>query len=92
MPTMPATDGLGRWGKRSLVAFYAVFAIFVVNLMLGRGRAAFGWDLPVPLNDVGEYLALLLSALFFTIGTLIHEHVDETPAGDDRSGDESHQR
>ena len=64
-------------------------SLFAANVLIGRGRAAFGWDIPVPLDDVGEYLALLLSALFFTVGTLIREHVNEhkNAAGDDRSGD-----
>ena len=74
-------------GNLSLAAFCGIFALFAANVLIGRGRAAFGWDIPVPLDDVGEYLALLLSALFFTVGTLIREYVDENAAGDDRPGE-----
>jgi hypothetical protein len=73
-------------GNLSLAAFCATFALFAANVLLGRGHAAFGWEVPVPLDDVGEYLTLLVSALFFTVGTLIREYVDENGAGDDRPG------
>lgn len=73
-------------GNLSLAAFCGIFTLFAANVLIGRGRAAFGWEIPVPLNDVGEYVTLLLSALFFTVGTLIREYADENAAGDDRPG------
>ncbi len=79
-------------GNLSLAAFCGIFALFAANVLIGRGRAAFGWDIAVPLDDVGEYLALLLSALFFTVGTLIREYVDENATGDDRPGETTNPR
>jgi hypothetical protein len=76
-----------RLGSLSLFAFCATFALFAANVLIGRGRAAFGWEIPVPLDDVGEYVSLLLSALFFTVGTLIREYIEENAAGDDRPGE-----
>ncbi len=81
-----------RLGNLSLAAFCATFALFAANVLLGRGRAAFGWEIQVPLGDVGEYLVLLLSALFFTAGTLIREYVDENATGDDRPGETTNPR
>ena len=56
----------------NLGAFLALAALFLANVLLGKARVLWGWDLPL-LADVWEFLLLLLVALFFTLAALQHE-------------------
>lgn len=69
----PSING-SRWSNYSFTAFCVLFAVFLINVLLGKASVSFGWDFPFLLNDVGEYLVLLSAALFFTVATLIREH------------------
>ncbi len=91
-PPQPASQ---RWGKVTLLAFFVLAGLFVLDILLGKASVLFGWQLPFLLGDVGEYLVLLSTALFFTIATLIREHREnnagEPPAEDLASGSQPHQ-
>jgi len=64
----------------NLWAFLVLAALFLANVMLGKARVLWGWDLPL-LRDVWEFLLLLLVALFFTLAALQHErHVGDRAA------------
>lgn len=56
----------------NLWAFFVLAALFIANVLLGKARVLWGWDLPL-LPDVWEYLLLLLVALFFTLAALQRE-------------------
>jgi len=56
----------------NLWAFLVLAGLFLANVVLGKARVLWGWDLPL-LPDVWEFLLLLLVALFFTLAALQHE-------------------
>ena len=91
-PPQPASQ---RWGKVSLFMFCVLAGLFILDILLGKASVLFGWQPPFLLGDVGEYLVLLSTALFFTIATLILEHREnnagEPPAEDLASGSQPNQ-
>lgn len=58
-----------------------LFALFCFNVLLGKARVTFGLTLPFLLHDVAEFLLLLISALFFTLGALAREQVVGSRSG-----------
>jgi hypothetical protein len=56
-----------------LAAFALLFILFWLNVLLGKARISFGWELPFLLGDVAEYLLLLATALFFTLAAIGRE-------------------
>jgi heme A synthase len=70
----PVVDPRSARRARLLMAVAALlFALFCLNVLLGKARVAFGLELPFLLRDVAEFLLLLLSALFFTLAALARE-------------------
>ena len=77
-----------RMGSVCLVLSGLLFVAFVMDVLLDKARIVFGWSLPIRLSDVGEYLALLSAAFFFTVATLLHENDcrdDDSPSDPDRT-------
>ncbi len=64
---------LQRWGRFCQWMFLVLFFLFVLNVLLGKAEIAFGWRVPFLLSDVAEYLLLMATALFFTLGALARE-------------------
>jgi hypothetical protein len=64
---------LKRLSNLSLAVFCILFLVFTANILLGKARAALGWDVLIRLSDVGEYLVLLSAAFFFTVASLLRE-------------------
>ena len=56
-----------------LAVFSLLFLLFWLNVLLGKARISFGWEIPFLLNDVAEYLLLLATALFFTLAAIGRE-------------------
>lgn len=59
-----------RWLLRTCLL---LFALFSLNVLLGKAQIVFAVDLPFLLPDVPEFLLLLFSALFFTLAALARE-------------------
>lgn len=59
-----------RWLLRACLA---LFALFCLNVLLGKAQILFALELPFLLPDVPEFLLLLFSALFFTLAALARE-------------------
>src|SRR3546814_13159660 len=80
----PVVDLRSAQRSRWLMAVCALsFALFCLNVVLGKARILFGLELPFLLPDVPEFLMLLLSALFFTLAALAREKsVGSRAAGD----------
>lgn len=57
----------------NLGAFALLFLLFWLNVLLGKARISFGWQIPFLLGDVAEYLLLLATALFFTLAAIGRE-------------------
>lgn len=70
----PVVDSRSERRSRLLMAAAALlFALFALNVLLGKARVVFALELPFLLRDVAEFLLLLLSALFFTLAALARE-------------------
>jgi hypothetical protein len=71
--TTNGRNGANRKGRGFLVVFYILFALFTLNILLGKASVQFGWDLPFLLSDVTEFLLLLVSAVFLMLAALMRE-------------------
>jgi len=70
------------------LAFGAVFLLFAANVLAGKAQITFDWRAPLLLNDVSEYLLLMVAALLFTLGTLFRERAaEETGDAGNRDND-----
>lgn len=67
------TGGANRKGRGFLIGFFVLFALFTLNILLGKAGIQFGWDLPFLLGDVPEFLLLLAAALFLMLAALMRE-------------------
>lgn len=66
-------NGASRKGRGFLLVFYVLFALFTLNILLGKAGVQFGWDLPFLLGDVSEFLLLLVAAVFLMLAALRRE-------------------
>src|SRR3546814_15805083 len=80
----PVVDLRSAQRSRWLMAVCArSFALFCLNVVLGKARILFGLELPFLLPYVTDFLMLLLSALFFPLAALAREtSVGYRAAGD----------
>ena len=72
-PEQNQTNGASRKGRGSLIVFFVLFALFTLNILLGKASIQFGWDLPYLLGDVPEFLLLLVAAMFLMLAALGRE-------------------
>ncbi len=56
-----------------LAAFALLFLLFWLNILWGKAKISFGWQVPFLLSDVAEFLLLLVTALFFTLAAVCRE-------------------
>lgn len=68
-----ASGNANRKGRGFLIVFYILFALFTLNILLGKAGVQFGWDLPFLLGDVPEFLLLLVAAVFLMLAALRRE-------------------
>ena len=76
------THSAGRRGGRYLAVFIVLFGLFTLNVLLGKARIQFGWDVPFLLGDVPEFLLLLVAAVFLILAALGREQ-DRDRSGTD---------
>ncbi len=57
----------------NLGAFALLFLLFWLNVLLGKAKISFGWQIPFLLSDVAEFVLLLATALFFTLAAVGRE-------------------
>ena len=70
---MGSSGNTGTPGRGTLAVFYAVFAVFVANILLGKARLVFGWQEVPVLNDITEFLLLLVAMVIFVVAALQRE-------------------
>ena len=51
----------------NLGAFALLFLLFWLNILWGKAKISFGWQVPFLLSDVAEFLLLLATVVFFII-------------------------
>jgi sugar phosphate permease len=72
-----------RWARIALGVFIALFGLFLANILLGKARLLYGWEVPFLLNDIAEFLLLLMAAAVFTVATQLYEQQQkDTPEED----------
>ena len=59
--------------RLNLGTFALLFLLFWINVLLGKAKISFGWQIPFLLSDVAEFLLLLATALFFTLAAVGRE-------------------
>ena len=63
--------------RLTLAAFWVLFGVFVLNVLLGKAAISFGWEgLPL-LSDVAEFLLLLVAMVIFVVAALQRETARE---------------
>ncbi len=67
----------------NLAAFALLFFLFWCNVLLGKAKISFGWQIPFLLSDIAEYLLLLATALFFTLAAIGREALVSRDRGAD---------
>lgn len=77
---MPSPRKITTKARLTLAAFWVLFGVFVFNVLLGKAAIAFGWEgLPL-LNDVAEFLLLLVAIVVFVVAALQREAASEPKA------------
>lgn len=79
---MKTTGRLWKQSHLYLRMSVGLFVLFAVNILAGKAEIAFDWQAPFLLSDVAEYLLLLTTALFFTLGALTREANTVAASGD----------
>ncbi len=74
---MSEIDRLRKSARINLWIFGLLFILFWVNVLLGKAKISFGWQVPFLLSDVAEYLLLLFTALFFILAAVGRESLVE---------------
>ncbi len=64
---------LRRLNRANLGVFVLLFLLFWLNVLLGKAKISFGWQVPFLLSDIAEYLLLMVTALFFTLAAIGRE-------------------
>jgi hypothetical protein len=70
--TAPATSPANRRGRTAFALAAAGLSIYFVNIVVGMAAVKLGWHVG-RLNDVWEFLIVLLSMIFFVAGVLAVE-------------------
>lgn len=69
----PRPEPARQRGDGYLLVFYVLFALFTIDVLLGKASIQFGWGLTFLLPDVPEFLLLLVVAVFLTLAALRRE-------------------
>ena len=68
--------------RLTLAAFWLLFGVLVLDVLLGKAAIAFGWvGLPL-LSDVAEFLLLLAAMVVFVMAALQREAATEQNAAE----------
>ncbi len=64
---------LRKVNRANLGIFVLLFFLFWLNVLLGKAKISFNWQVPFLLSDIAEFLLLLVTALFFTLAAIGRE-------------------
>ena len=68
-------------GRTALAVFFVCFAVFILNVLLGKLSIVLGWENVPLLGDVPEFLLLLLSVTIF-VAAFLQREAAERNGGD----------
>ena len=66
---------LRRLNRANLGIFVSLFLLFWLNVILGKAKISFGWQVPFLLSDIAEFLLLMVTAVFFTLAAIGRENL-----------------
>ena len=76
----------GKGGKVALFTFYLLFAIYFVNVLVGKAKVSYGLNLP-HLGNVAEFLLLSVACVALIVAALKKEAA-ENKSSTEIKGDE----
>lgn len=76
----------GKEGKGALITFFLLFAIYFVNVLVGKAKVSYGLNLP-HLGNVAEFLLLLVACVALIVAALKKEAA-ENKSSNEIKGDE----
>ena len=65
-------------GRLAYIVAALLLCAYGVNVLIGKGNASFGWQLPHA-GDVAEFLSVLGAMSFFVTGLMHNEAAPKTP-------------
>ncbi|MGB5424198.1 MAG: hypothetical protein WBN03_18690 [Desulfobacterales bacterium] len=76
----------GKEGKGALITFFLLFAIYFVNVLVGKAKVSYGLNLP-HLGNVAEFLLLFAACVSLIVAALKRE-ASEMKSSNETKGDE----
>ena len=76
----------GKGGKAALFTFYLLFAIYFINVLIGKAKVSYGLDLP-HLGNVAEFLLLFIACVALIVAALKAE-TSESKSSNETKGEE----
>ena len=68
--------------RANLGIFVLLFFLFWLNVIPGKAKNNFGWQVPFLLSDIAEFLPLLVTTLFFTLAAIGRENLLQQERGE----------
>lgn len=65
-------------GRRAYILAALLLCAYGVNVLIGKGSALFGWQIPRA-NDLAEFLSVLAAMVLFVIGLMRNEAAARPP-------------
>ncbi len=72
MAVMQNNKTNGKEGKVALFTFFLLFAIYFINVLIGKARVSYGVDLP-HFGNVAEFLLLSVACIALIVAALKKE-------------------
>ena len=72
MPAQQENRTNGERGKGALLTCYVLFALYFINVLLGKANISYGLNIP-HLGSVAEFLLLTLSCVLLIVAALKSE-------------------
>ncbi len=76
----------GKGGKVALIIFYSLFALYFINVLVGKATVSYGMNLP-HLGNVAEFLLLSVACVALIVAALKREAA-ENKSTNETKGDE----
>jgi len=72
MPAQPDNNTKGKEGSGAMIVFFALFAAFFINVLLGKANISYGLKIP-HLGNVAEFLLLFAACVSLIVAALKRE-------------------
>ncbi len=76
----------GKGGKGALITFFLLFALYFINVLVGKAKVTYGLNLP-HLGNVAEFLLLFVACVALIVAALKRE-ASEMKSSNETKGEE----